>query len=64
MNLMGLLIVKFILGIIGIFSLTLYISALVSNKSLWNADDIKENAKFRIINGIIIAVCFSFLIVF
>lgn len=55
--------IKFICCIIGLFSSTLYISALFSNNTLWDKKEIRENAKFRIINGLIMSVCFSVILI-
>lgn len=66
------LLLKFICAVIALFSTTLYVSSLLTSIS-FNAfrfpsnDDQTEDvtkAKFRLITGLIMAVCWAVLIVF
>ena len=68
---MWLVVVKFICAVIAIYATTLYISSVLTSISFnfgLVADDTRaedeKRAKFRLAVGIIMAVCWSVLIVF
>ena len=54
---------KFIMCFVGVLALTLFISALAANTCLHEKKEFEENARFRLILGLVMALCFSVVLI-